>query len=58
MIRGKSLKKGPSEMVRITFFSEGASNQVDWRVAMVSYLIAKTEPPLGDRSTFLAKREC
>jgi hypothetical protein len=56
--KGKSSKKGPSEMAGIAFVSEGATNQVDWRAAMVADLIAKTEPPPGGRSTFLAKREC
>jgi hypothetical protein len=46
-----------SKMAGIYFISEGASNQVDWRVAMVAYLIAKREPHLGGRNTFLAKRE-
>jgi hypothetical protein len=58
MIRGKSSKTGPSKMAGIDFVSEGATNQVDWRAAMVADLIAKIEPPPGGRSTFLAKREC
>jgi hypothetical protein len=59
MFKGnKSSKKGLNEMAGIAFVSEGATNQVDWRVAMVADMIAKTEPPSGGRSTFLAKREC
>jgi hypothetical protein len=49
---------GPSEMVGIAFVSEGATNQVDWRATIVADLKGKKEPPLGGRSTFLAKREC
>jgi hypothetical protein len=59
MFRGsKSSKKGPNRMAGIIFISEGASNQVEWRVAKVADMVAKTEPPPGCRSTFLAKREC
>jgi len=58
MIKGKSSKTGPSKMAGIDFVSEGAANQVDWRGSMVENLIAKIEPPLGGRSTFLSKREC
>jgi len=59
MFKGsKSSKKGPSEMAGIAFVSEGASNKVDWRATMVADLTAKAGPPLGGRSTFLAKREC
>jgi hypothetical protein len=59
MFKGnKSSKKGLNEMAGIAFISEGATNQVDWRAAMVADMIAKTEPPPGGRSTFLAKREC
>jgi hypothetical protein len=57
-IGNKSSKTGPSEMAGIAFVSEGATNQVDWRATMVADLIAKTEPPPGGGSTFLAKREC
>jgi hypothetical protein len=45
-------------MSRIAFVSKGVANQVDWRVTMVADLVAKTEPPPGGRSTFLANREC
>jgi hypothetical protein len=41
----------------LTFVSEGVANQVDWREAVVAYMIVKTEPPLGGGSTFLANRE-
>jgi hypothetical protein len=58
MIRGKSSKKGPSDMAGITFVSEGATNQLDWKAGMVADLAMKTGPPLGGRSTFLPKREC
>jgi hypothetical protein len=59
MFKGnKSSKKGPNEMAGIAFCSEGAVDQVDWRATMVADMIAKTEPPLGGGSTFLAKREC
>jgi hypothetical protein len=58
MIKGKFSAKGLSKMARIVFVSEGVANRVDWRVAIVADLIAKTEPPLGGRSTFLGKREC
>jgi hypothetical protein len=58
MFRGKSSKKGLSEMAGITFCSEGATNHVDWRVAMLVDLKTKTEPPPGGGSTFHAKREC
>jgi len=58
MFKGKSSKKSLSEMAGIAFFSKGAANQVDWRASMVADMIAKTKPPLGGRSTFLAKREC
>jgi hypothetical protein len=54
----KSSKKGSNEMARIAFGSEEAINQMDWRAATVADMVAKTEPPLGGRSTFLAKREC
>jgi hypothetical protein len=52
----KSSKMGPSEMTRIAFVLEGVTNQVDWIATMVADMIAKTEPPLGGRNTFLAKR--
>jgi hypothetical protein len=58
MIRGKSLKQGLNEMAGIDFISEGAANRVDWRGTMIADLIAKTKPPPGGRSTFLAKTEC
>jgi hypothetical protein len=58
MIRGKSSKKGPSEMERIDFILEGAIDSVDWRATMVADLTVKVEPPPGGRSTFLTKREC
>jgi hypothetical protein len=58
MIRGKSSKKGLSEMAWIDFGSEGGDNQVDWRSTMVADLIEKIWTPPGGRSTFLAKREC
>jgi hypothetical protein len=58
MFKGKSSKKGRSKIARIAFISERAANQMDWRAAIVADLIAKTEPPLGGRSTFLTKREC
>jgi hypothetical protein len=59
MFKGnKSLKKGLNQMVGIAFGSEGATDEVDWREIVVTDMIAKTEPPLGGRSTFLAKREC
>jgi hypothetical protein len=58
MIKGKSSKKGPSEMEGIVFISKGATNRVDWRAAMVADLIAKTEPPPDGRSSFFTKREC
>jgi hypothetical protein len=54
----KSSKMGPSEMAGIAFVSKGPTNHVDWRAAMVADLVAKTEPPPGGGSTFLAKREC
>jgi hypothetical protein len=38
--------------------SEGVTNQVDWRVAMVADLVEKIEITLGGRSTFLTKRKC
>jgi hypothetical protein len=58
MFKAKSSKKGPSEMAGIDFVSEGAIDQVDWRAAIIADMVAKTKPPLGSRSTFLAKREC
>jgi hypothetical protein len=58
MMRGKYSTMGLRKMTWIYFVSYGAPNRVDWRATMVVALIAKTEPPLGGRSTFLAKREC
>jgi hypothetical protein len=58
MIKEKSLMMGPSEMARIVFASEGATNHVYWKATMVVDLTTKTEPPPGGRTTFLAKREC
>jgi hypothetical protein len=49
---------GSSVMAGITFCSKRATDQVDCRATMVVDMIAKTKPPLGGRSTFLAKREC
>jgi hypothetical protein len=45
-------------MEGIAYVSEGETNQVYWRAGMVVDLVAKIEPTLGGRSTFLAKREC
>jgi hypothetical protein len=59
MFKGsKSSKKGSNEMAGIAFDSEGAVDQVDWRASMVADMVAKTKPPLGGGSTFLAKRKC
>jgi hypothetical protein len=58
MVRGKSLKKGPSEMAGIAFVSEGVANQVDCRATMVADLTTKTKPPPSGRSIFLTKRKC
>jgi hypothetical protein len=56
MFKGsKSSKKGPKEMAGIAFASEGATNQVDWRAAMVANMITKKEPTPGGRSTLLPK---
>jgi hypothetical protein len=52
----KSSKKGLNEMAGIAFCLEGAVDQVDCRTTMVVDMVAKTEPPLGSGSTFLAKR--
>jgi hypothetical protein len=51
-----SSKTSLSQMAGITFVSEGATNHVDSRATMVGDMIAKKEPPLGGRRTFLAKR--
>jgi hypothetical protein len=53
MVKEKSSQTSPSETIGIAFVSEGAS-----RDGTVADLIAKTEPPPGGTSTFLAKREC
>jgi hypothetical protein len=59
MFKGsESSKTSPNEIAMIAFSPQGAANQVDWRVAMVADMIAKTEPLPGDGSTFLAKRKC
>jgi hypothetical protein len=59
MFRGsESSETGHTIMEGIASVSEGATNQVDWRAGMVADLVAKIEPTLGGRSTFLAKREC
>jgi len=58
MIRGKYSKTCLSEMVWINFYSEEETDHVEWRASMVEYLTTKRKPPLGGRSTFLAKREC
>jgi hypothetical protein len=57
MFKGKSSKKGPNDMVGITFYSEGAIDYVDWSTNMVADMITKIDSPLGGGSTFIAKRE-
>jgi hypothetical protein len=44
-------------MAGIASVSEGPTNQVDWRAAMVVDWIAKTESLLESGSTFLTKRD-
>jgi hypothetical protein len=45
-------------MAGISFVLEGATNRVDWRVAMVADRTAKTKLLPESGSTILAKREC
>jgi hypothetical protein len=58
MFKGMYSKKGLSEMEGISFVSEGAAEQVDWRASMVANLKAKTEPPPGVGSSSLTMSEC
>jgi hypothetical protein len=59
MFIGSDLSKiGHTITTGIDYVSEGATNQVYWRWGMASYLVVKIEKNLGERSTFLTKREC
>jgi hypothetical protein len=57
-IGSESSETGQTIMEGMASLSKGVTNQVSWREGMVANLIAKIEPTLGGRSTFLTKREC
>jgi hypothetical protein len=63
-----SSKKGPCHTIGFVQVTEGAANQVDWRVVVVANPMRETEllpvweteilPDDGGWNTSLAKREC